>query len=264
MKITVFTSNQPRHISLIRELAKIADTVYAVIEVVTLFPGQTADFYKKSEVMQNYFSNVLAAEREVFGNSTFLPANVRPLVMKGGDLNRMDISVLKECLSSDEYIIFGASFIKEPLIDLLIAKRAYNIHMGVSPYYRGSSCNFWAAYDGNLDMVGATIHLLSKGLDSGDILFHALPKNAYEPFLLGMKAVSNAHKGLIAYLMNGKLKSMKAVKQSKSLEIRYTRSRDFTDEAAQNYLCHLPSLEKIKEAIEGRDLSKFLNPYIGE
>ena len=61
------------------------------------------------------------------------------------------------------------------MIDFLI-KDAINIHMGISPYYRGSSCNFWAIYDGNPSYVGATIHLLSKGLDSGDILFHCLPK----------------------------------------------------------------------------------------
>ena len=47
--------------------------------------------------------------------------------------------------------------------------------MGVSPYYRGTSCNFWAIYDDNPSYVGSTIHLLSKGLDSGDILFHCIP-----------------------------------------------------------------------------------------
>lgn len=263
MKITVFTNNQPRHISLIRDLAGIADVVYAVIEVRTLFPGRSADFYKKSEVMQNYFANVLAAEKEVFGSVSFLPSNVRSIILKADDLNMLDLAALKEFLSSNEYIVFGASYIKDPLIDFLIAHRAYNIHMGVSPYYRGSSCNFWAAYDGNLDLVGATIHLLSKGLDSGDMFFHALPEDAHKPFLLGMKAVSSAHKGLITYLKNGKLGSMKAVKQNRDMEIRYTRNSDFTDEVASDYLAHLPSLEKVKKIIENRDMSKFLDPYLG-
>ena len=56
MKITVFTSNQPRHLSLIKDLANICDEVYAVIEVNTIFPGKKADFFKKSEIMQKYFS----------------------------------------------------------------------------------------------------------------------------------------------------------------------------------------------------------------
>ena len=33
--------------------------------------------------------------------------------------------------------------------------------MGVSPYYRGCDCNFWALYDNNPHLVGATIHICS-------------------------------------------------------------------------------------------------------
>ena len=68
MKITVFTCNQPRHLSLISALAKVADEVFAIQECVTVFPGTVADFYRKSDVMQAYFSRVIAAEKEVFGS----------------------------------------------------------------------------------------------------------------------------------------------------------------------------------------------------
>ena len=78
MKITVFTSNQPRHLSLIKDLANIADTVYAVIEVNTVFPGERADFFKKSDVMQTYFSKVIASEKKFFGNIDFLPELLVP------------------------------------------------------------------------------------------------------------------------------------------------------------------------------------------
>ena len=62
MRITVFTSNQPRHISLIKSLASIADDVFAVQECNTVFPGQVDDFFKRSDVMQDYFGNVINAE----------------------------------------------------------------------------------------------------------------------------------------------------------------------------------------------------------
>ena len=106
---------------------------------------------------------------------------------------------LYQALSSDLYIIFGSSFIKGWLIDYLIEKRAINIHMGLSPYYRGSSCNFWAMYDQNPEYVGATIHRLSKGLDSGDMFFHCLPnmKNTKNPFDFTMQSVKVAHEAII-------------------------------------------------------------------
>ena len=72
MKIAVFTSNMPRHVSLINSLAKIADTVYAVQECVTHFPGAVDDpAYNISPLIKQYFDHVVAAERNVFGNVVF-------------------------------------------------------------------------------------------------------------------------------------------------------------------------------------------------
>lgn len=176
MKITLFSSNQPRHLNLAKSLSKIANKVYFISEVNTIFPGKTADFYRRSEIMQNYFSYVINSEKKIFGSINFLPENVLIMPIKTGDLNQLSDNTLSEALASDIYIVFGASYIKGWLVDFLIKKEALNIHMGISPYYRGSSCNFWALYDENPSYVGATIHMLSKGLDSGDILFHCLPK----------------------------------------------------------------------------------------
>jgi len=263
MKITIFTSNQPRHISLIEELAKISDEVFAIQECNTVFPGQVEDFYKKSEIMQRYFSHVIKAEKSIFGNPRFLPANVRTLSIKSGDLNKLDMSILNPALQSDYYIVFGSSFIKGQLIDYLINNRAINIHMGVSPYYRGSSCNFWALYDKKPEYVGATIHLLSKGLDSGPMLFHALPKiQETDAFSLGMQAVKSAHKGLLAALKSKQIFKFNPVLQKKNLEIRYTRNKDFDDNVALDYLDHMPSKQKIFQSLKNRDLKTFLNPYV--
>ena len=78
-----------------------------------------------------------------------MPANIKTFAIKFGDLNKLKKSHLNQALDSDFYIVFGSSFIKGWLIEFLIEKKAINIHMGVSPYYRGSSCNFWALYDNN-------------------------------------------------------------------------------------------------------------------
>ena len=82
MKITVFTSNQPRHIALINRLSSISDTTYAVMECNTVFPGLVQDFFKKSETMKQYFSNVMSAERKLFGDLSFMNSNVRSLSIK--------------------------------------------------------------------------------------------------------------------------------------------------------------------------------------
>lgn len=237
MRIAVFTSNQPRHLALLNAMAEVADEVVAVQECNTVFPGRVADFFHRSPVMQDYFQKVIEAEQGVFGDIGFARKNVRQLPVRMGDLNMIDPKLLAPALEADTIVVFGASWIKPPLIDLLIEKQAINIHMGVSPYYRGSSCNFWALYDDNPQYVGATIHMLSRGLDSGQMLFHALPKpEAVEPFRLGMRSVRAAHLGLKAALADGSLWNMPRVAQDKAVEIRYTRNADFTDTAAEEYL----------------------------
>ena len=263
MKITVFTSNQPRHIKLIEKLSKISSELYGIIEVNTVFPGVKSDFYSGSEVMKEYFSKVREAERSVFGNVQFLPKNCNLMILKSGDLNLIGRDIMKEALLSDIFIVFGSSYIKGDLCKELVRKKAINIHMGVSPYYRGSSCNFWAVYDKNPEMVGATIHFLSDGLDSGDILFHVFPKSEkIDSFMLGMKSVSAAQDALIEKIVNGEILKMTSIKQNKQLEIRYSRHVDFNDEVAMNYLKNKLTNEEIYNSLINRDLSKFTNSVI--
>jgi methionyl-tRNA formyltransferase len=136
--------------------------------------------------------------------------------------------------------------------------------MGVSPYYRGSSTNFWALYDGRPDYVGATIHLLTAGLDSGPMLFHAFPPTeAADPFVLGMKAVRSAHAALVEAIRTGEAAELEPVPQDKRVELRYTRNADFTDAVAQEYLDRLPAPEVVKAGLEARDMDKFLRARIG-
>ena len=238
MRVTVFSSNQPRHLNLAREFAKFADTVYFVSEVKTVFPGKVSDFFQKTEVMQDYFSNVIQSEKKIFGNVDFLPNNVRTLAIKSGDLNLLSDQQLGNALSSDVFVVFGASYIKGWLIDFLVDKKAINIHMGLSPYYRGSSCNFWAMYDGNPSYVGATVHMLSKGLDSGDMLFHCVPKlqDSDSQFDFTMRSVLVAQEGLVQTVKDGRIFSMSSVQQDTSLEVRYTRNNEFTDDVAREFL----------------------------
>lgn len=265
MKITVFTSNQPRHLSLIESLSRVADDVYAVQEVTTVVTGKKQGLYRRSEVMAEYFNQVLAAEREIFGRPRFIAPSqpshrIHQLLLGMDDLNFIDWSIIEPALQSDLYVVFGASYIKGELCDFLVKHRAYNIHMGTSPYYRGASCNFWAIHDGNPDFVGATIHLLSAGLDAGDILFHAFPPTEpTDPFVLGMRSVQAAHQALVARIQSGELFKLKPIKQDKTKEIRYSVNAEFTDEVAKQYLAYVPTPDAIYQKLLTRDLSKFIS-----
>jgi hypothetical protein len=262
MKITVFTSNQRRHLHLVKALAEVGD-VFAVQECTTILPGLVPDaLYGSNKVMRDYFSRMLQAEDSVFGNVAFSSSGTRILPIQMGDLSKLPLSIFSEALASDLFVVFGASWIKGPLVDALIERGTINIHMGVSPYYRGSSCNFWALYDRRPDLVGATIHLLSRGLDNGGILFHALPsRQVSPPFELGMLAVKAAHLALVQTINLKHLDTFAPVPQNRSEEIRYSRSSEFTDEIAAAYLNDLPTPQMIGDILTKSPTDQYVRPY---
>ena len=45
----------------------------------------------------------------------------------------------------------------------------FNLHVGIPAYYRGSSCNFWPIHNSDLKNLGATVHIIEKGIDTGKI-----------------------------------------------------------------------------------------------
>ncbi len=266
MRITVFTSNQRRHVHLIDSMTRIADEVYAVQECTTAFPGQIADFYDRSEVMQTYFGHVIAAEQAIFPELHFSASNVRVLPLRMGDVNHIDLELLAPALAADYIVVNGASYIKGALAEALIERRALNIHLGTSPYFRGSACNFWAVYDGYPEYVGATIHYLTKGLDSGPMLFHALPPvAAVDAFTLGMQAVKVAYDATAAAIQRGDIHQLDPVPQDKGQEIRYSRYRDWHDDVARDYLNNKqPTPDAIHAALQRRELARFVRPYVPE
>ena len=173
-----------------------------------------------------------------------------------GNLKNCSISFLSEYLKSDLYIVFGSSYIKGELIDFLIRKKTINIHMGVSPYYRGADCNFWALYDNNPHLVGATVHFISKGLDDGPILFHALSKLKNDPFEYTMSTVKSAFKSIVSKIENETILKIKSIPQNKKKEIRYTKSKDFNEEIVKKFFS-----KDINLTLKKSENNIFKDPY---
>ena len=237
MKITLFTSNKSRHNYLINLLSKFCDELFVVQECGTIFPGIVLDHYPTSITMKDYFTKVYNAEKKLFGNgyikNSLKKINILPIL--SGDLNKCSLSFLSDFLKSDLYIVFGSSYIKGDLIDLLVQKKTINIHMGVSPFYRGTDCNFWALYDNNPHLVGATIHMLSKGLDSGPILYHAMSKINSNPFEYTMSTVKSAFHSISERITDLSIFQIEPIAQNKSKQIRYSKKDEFTENIVREF-----------------------------
>tara|TARA_B100000886_G_scaffold215978_1_gene149802 strand:+ start:354 stop:1139 length:786 start_codon:yes stop_codon:yes gene_type:complete len=237
MKITLFTKNRNRHNYLINLLSEISSELFVIQESVTVFPGIVPDRYQASKIMKEYFENVSNAQLQLFGNSYVnnKKKNIKILPMISGDLNQCSMDLLSDFLRSDVYIVFGSSYIKGELVDFLIQQKAINIHAGVSPYYRGTDCNFWALYDDNPHLVGSTIHLLSRGLDNGPMLYHAMSNLKTNSFEYTMSTVKSAFHSIAERIKDGSIFKIKPLVQDKMKEIRYTKKGNFSEDAVKEY-----------------------------
>lgn len=81
---------------------------------------------------------------------------------------KIDLEMIKAA-APDLVVSFNYRYlIRQDVIDYMNG-RILNLHMSYLPWNRGSSPNFWSHVDGT--PKGVTIHLISAGLDKGDILF---------------------------------------------------------------------------------------------
>lgn len=78
----------------------------------------------------------------------------------------------------DAILIYGTSVVKNAVLDSA-TDICVNLHTGISPQYRGTACSFWPVVNDELDMLGATIHECTSGVDSGPI-FETV-HSRYEP-----------------------------------------------------------------------------------
>jgi|688.fasta_scaffold196881_2 folate-dependent phosphoribosylglycinamide formyltransferase PurN len=257
MSVTVFTRDSARHIALVNKLATVTNSVHAVIE--SSPPSVTAP--PKSPVMTEYFSRVQQAEDHIFGTDITLDPRVKAQSINAGQLNQLTQQQLVAALESDLVIVFGSSYIKGWLADALIAKNAVNLHMGISPQYRGSACNFWALFDNNPHLVGATIHRLAKSLDSGSVIQHVRPKfTGQNLFHFSMQAVAASHDALAALISNNQLQTMTPQPQDSSLEIRYSKNADFTDNVASSFLQRVVDSAAFSQLLSSGFPLELINP----
>ena len=237
MKVTLFTSNNHRHNYLINLLSNFCDELWVVQECKTLFTGNSDKKYPNKYIIKKYFIKVLEAQNKIF-KKEFVNKNnknIKTLPILNNELNQLSLSLLDDFLKSDIYVVYGSSYIKGELVDFLVKQKAINIHAGVSPYYRGTDCNFWALYDNNPHLVGTTIHLLSKGLDNGPMLYHAMSNLKTNPFEYTMSTVKSAFHSIAERIKDGSIFTIKPLDQDKIKKVRYSKKSEFSEEVVKEY-----------------------------
>jgi folate-dependent phosphoribosylglycinamide formyltransferase PurN len=85
-----------------------------------------------------------------------------------------DIKCIDELkrLSPDIVIVNGTRIISKNVLDAVKAV-FINMHTGITPQYRGVHGGYWAMVNNDAAHFGVTVHLVDKGIDTGNILYQA-------------------------------------------------------------------------------------------
>jgi methionyl-tRNA formyltransferase len=90
-------------------------------------------------------------------------------VLEVNDINSEEVENFVRLKAPEVVLVSGTPLLKEPLIKSAQGK-IINLHPGFAPQYRGRYGSFWPIYNREPHLVGATIHFIDKGIDTGNIL----------------------------------------------------------------------------------------------
>ncbi|MEZ4668200.1 MAG: formyl transferase [Anaerolineae bacterium] len=89
-------------------------------------------------------------------------------VLEVESVNGAETSALLTELQPQVVVVTGTGIIAKRV--LALAPTFINIHVGITPRYRGVHGGFWAVYEGYPEWAGTTIHRVDPGVDTGAII----------------------------------------------------------------------------------------------
>ena len=122
-------------------------------------------------VLRRVVDEIAATELAWFGESGKALEWPGVPLLRVEDINGREVVHFLEGLRPDVGAVSGTRMIKDPIFAVRPPDLLLNLHTGLSPYYKGGpNCTLWALSRQEPNLVGATIHVLDPGIDSGDIL----------------------------------------------------------------------------------------------
>ena len=171
--VAIITGNELRHKFFASYLSRKLKVKLVIYENKANIHNNINYGIKGNKIVKEHFEMRLKSERKFFSNtSPLISDNI--IKIKSGDLNSQ-INLNRIINSKIKYILlFGSSIIGDDILEKF-ENKVINLHLGLSPYYRGSGTNFWPLVDSLPECVGATIHLAIKKIDAGGVLKQLRP-----------------------------------------------------------------------------------------
>jgi len=231
MRLIVFAGNQPRHLyavsRLLEKFPELRLLLMARESMQVVPPDDCAPrdrelflkhFVRRSEVEERAFNS--SSESLRVYESAFQ-------VISPTDLNGPETARMVTDFNPDTCVVFGTDLIKSPVLEVL-PRETFNVHLGLSPWYRGSATLFWPFYFMEPQWAGVTVHRLIEAVDHGEVVFQTVPKLYKDMGIhdVACQAVVAACDKLLEMLM-GMANGRRTISRLQKSSGRIFRVRDF-------------------------------------
>lgn len=187
-KIAVLTSNHFRHKYFVNQVNKVHEVVGVVSEEKSFVPLKYAEDEDEEKIIQDHFKLREQSEEQEFDKEFDEGIDVLSLPPKS--VNTGEVLKYLQDKAPDYLFVYGTGIIAEDIIDAFDG-RIINMHLGLSPFYRGAGTNFYPILNKEPEYCGVTIHFLDAGIDTGEMISRgrAVIKPNDNPHTLGCRII---------------------------------------------------------------------------
>jgi folate-dependent phosphoribosylglycinamide formyltransferase PurN len=178
VKLLVLCGSHPRHLFVAQQLITygVETLVIQMVreELIPSLPDGTGE--QDAFNFNRHFIDRSNAETREFGLDPLLSCKEKYINHKisRDELNSDRVLRTVNDYNPDFCIIFGTDLIKLPLMSIL-PRNTFNLHLGLSPWFRGSATLFWPFVMLQPQYAGITIHRIVEKPDAGEIIHQACP-----------------------------------------------------------------------------------------
>jgi len=201
-------------------------------DVVGLITEPHHDYFdsqrETSKIVRKHFNNLQTTEQFYFTTADLKLNNHKKL--KSKEINNVENIEWVKSLEPDYILLYGTGILNNNWFDEFDDK-IINLHLGMSPYYRGSATLFWPFYNNELDYLGITIHIATEQVDAGEILHIVTPDieeddNYYD---ITNKLIKKSIEKFSEVVYDYHSGDIKKIPQDISKQKYYYKKKDFTE-----------------------------------
>ncbi len=196
MNVGILTSTDIRHRFFVNTIADVFNVTAIVHQDTGYIPADTDKEnldIRTAKTLRMHFNERTRQEQAFFNHNAQTrtgQSDCKVCFVDPKTLNSHDTVNFLARAKIDILLVYGTTLIKPPLLDQF-AGRTINMHLGLSPYYRGTATNFYPLLNEEPEYVGVTIHMIDPGIDTGPIVRHARAEITPDdmPHTIGCKTI---------------------------------------------------------------------------